>query len=154
MENAAQNRQDHAGSGWTTTAAAAKALGIAQRTVRLYINQGVLKGKLDEGTDKKKWLVSIDSINDLIATRGISGIIPEEDPEIAASVPEAMRDLAIRLESRTAEAAEYKTRLELTEKAQSTLEENLKRAEEEAERYRQALEAEKAKTFWQRLFSR
>ena len=42
--------------------------------------------------------------------------------EVAETVPEATRDLAIRLESRVSEAAEAQTRLELTEKTQSTLE--------------------------------
>ena len=148
-------RQD---SGWTTTAAAAKALGVSPRTVRLYIERGDLDGQLDEGTDKRVWLVSIDSLNTLRAKRGTSGIMPDESPEVAESVPEAMRDLALRLESRASEAAELRARLELTEKTQSTIEEERNRlaeslqTEEQAEMLRKELEAERSKGFWQRLF--
>jgi hypothetical protein len=111
MESMGNNRQD---SGWTTTAAAAKALNVSPRTVRLYIERGELSGKLEEGTDKRVWLVSIDSINTLRARRGSGGTVPESAPEIAETIPDAMRDLALRLESRAAEAAELRTRLELT----------------------------------------
>jgi hypothetical protein len=156
MEDMGNTRQD---SGWTTTAAAAKALGVAPRTVRLYIERGELSGKLEEGTDKRIWLVSIDSINTLRARRGTGGIVPENTPEIAVTIPEAMHDLAVRLESRAAEAAELRTRLELTAQAQSTVEEERKRLEEalareqeRAEQLQAELEAERSKGFWQRLF--
>jgi DNA-binding XRE family transcriptional regulator len=156
MEDAAQNRNH---SGWTTTQAAAKALGVSPRTIRLYIEKGELEGQLESGTDKRIWLVSIDSLNTLRAKRGTGGIVPETDPEIAETVPEAMRDLALRLENRAAEAAELRTRLELTEKTYSTIEdernrliEHLKRTEEETEKLRQELENERSKSFWQRLF--
>ena len=109
-------------SGWTTTAAAAKALGVSPRTIRLYIEKGELEGKLDSSTDKRIWLVSIDSLNTLRAKRGTSGIVPDETPEIEETVPDVMHDLALRLENRAAEAAELRTRLELTEKTQSTIE--------------------------------
>src|SRR5438270_10693500 len=117
MGEVRNNRQD---SGWTTTAAAAKALGVSPRTVRLYIERGELDGQLESGTDKRVWPVSIDSLNTLRAKRGSGGIVPNESPEIAETIPDAMRDLAIRLESRAAEAAELRTRLELTAQAQST----------------------------------
>ena len=156
MEDLGNNRQD---SGWTTTAAAAKALGVSPRTVRLYIERGELFGKLEEGTDKRIWLVSIDSINTLRARRGTGGIVPESAPEIAETIPEAMHDLAVRLESRAAEAAELRTRLELTAKAQTTveaernrLEEALAREQERAEKLQAELEAERSKGFWRRLF--
>jgi hypothetical protein len=113
MEEVRSRRQ---GSGWTTTAAAAKALGVSSRTVRLYIERGELEGQLESGTDKRVWLVSIDSLNTLRAKRGTGGMVPENNPEIAETIPEAMHDLAVRLENRAAEAAELWTRLELTEK--------------------------------------
>ena len=156
MEDVRNSRQD---SGWTTTAAAAKALNVSPRTIRLYIEKGELEGRLEEGTDKRIWLVSIDSLNTLRAKRGTSGIVPDESPEIAETVPEAMRDLAVRLETRASEAAELRTRLELTEQTQSTMEEernrlaeSLRQAEEQAEMLRKELEAERSKGFWQRLF--
>jgi hypothetical protein len=156
VESVGNSRQD---SGYTTTAAAAKALGVSSRTVRLYLERGELSGRLEEGTDKRIWLVSIDSLNTLRARRGTSGISPEATPEIAETVPDAMRDLALRLESRAAEAAELRTRLELTAQTQSTVEEERKQLEEElakererAEQLQAELEAERSKGFWQRLF--
>jgi vacuolar-type H+-ATPase subunit D/Vma8 len=72
-----------------------------------------------------------------------------------------MRDLAIRLETRASEAAELRTRLELTEQSQSTIEEernrlaeSLRQAEEQAEMLRKELDAERSKGFWHRLFAR
>ena len=156
MEEAETNRNH---SGWTTTQAAARALGVTPRTVRMYIDRGELEGMLETGTDKRIWLVSIDSLNTLRSKRGTSGIVPETKPEVAESIPEAMRDLAIRLETRSSEAAELRTRLELTEHTQSTIEEernrlaeSLRQAEEEAETLRKELEAERSKGFWKRLF--
>ena len=149
MEDVRNSRQD---SGWTTTAAAAKALNVSPRTIRLYIEKGELEGRLEEGTDKRIWLVSIDSLNTLRAKRGTSGIVPDESPEIAETVPEAMRELALRLESRAAEAAELRTRLELTEKTQSTIEQERNQLQERVEKLETELEAERSKGFWQRLF--
>jgi transcriptional antiterminator len=149
MEDARNSRQD---SGWTTTAAAAKALNVSPRTIRLYIEKGELEGRLEEGTDKRIWLVSIDSLNTLRAKRGTSGIVPDESPEVAVTVPEAMRELALRLEGRAAEAAELRTRLELTEKTQSTIEQERNQLQERVEKLETELEAERSKGFWQRLF--
>jgi len=69
-----------------------------------------------------------------------------------------MHDLATRLETRASEAAKLRTRLELTEKTQSTIEEERNRlaeslqTEEQAEMLGKELEAERSKGFWQRLF--
>ena len=149
MEEAASYRNH---SGWTTTAAAAKALGVSPRTVRLYIERGDLEGMLETGTDKRIWLVSIDSLNTLRAKRGTGGIQPEESPEIAETIPEAMHDLAVRLENRAAEAAELRTRLELTAKTQSTIEEERNQLRVRVDELQAELEVERSKGFWQRLF--
>jgi DNA-binding transcriptional MerR regulator len=146
------SRNSRKSSGWTTTAAAAKALNVSPRTIRLYIEKGELEGRLEEGTDKRIWLVSIDSLNTIRAKRGTSGIVPDESPEIAETVPEAMRELALRLESRAAEAAELRIRLELTEKTQSTVEQERNQLQERVEKLETELEAERSKGFWQRLF--
>jgi len=115
-EEAENNRNRSADSGWTTTAAAARALGVTSRTIGHYMDRGDIDGKLEEGTDKRIWLVSIDSLNTLRAKRGTGGFVPETAPEIAEAIQEAMRDLAVRLENRASEAAELRTRLELTER--------------------------------------
>src|SRR5215204_4755627 len=148
MEEVRNNRNY---SGWTTTAAAAKALGVSPRTVRLYIERGELEGQLEQGTDKRVWLVSIDSLNTLRAKRGTGGMVPDESPEIAETIPEAMHDLAVRLENRAAEAAELRTRLELTERTQSTIEQERQQQEEKVEELQRDLEAERSKNFWQRI---
>src|SRR3954464_7443912 len=165
MESMGNNWQD---SGWTTTAAAAKALNVSPRTIRLYIERGELDGKLEEGTDKRIWLVSIDSINTLRAKRGTGSIRSEKSPEITETIPEAMRDLALRLESRAAEAAELRTRLELTAQTQSSIEVERRRLEEalaqeqgraqelqaEAEKLQAELKAERSQGFWRKLFGK
>ena len=60
--------------------------------------------------------------------------------------------MSARIEERTAEAVEMRTRLEITEQAQSTIEEEAKRLREENEQLREELEAERSKGFWRRLF--
>ena len=66
----------------------------------------------------------------------------EERAKLAANTDEGLRHLIARLEARTEEATELRIRLELTEKAQSTLEDDLaeeRRRREEAEREREDL---------------
>jgi len=65
----------------------------------------------------------------------------------------------VRLENSASEAAELRTRLELTERTQPSVEEEKNRLEEELARKRgrvgelqAALEAERSKGFWQRPF--
>jgi methionine-rich copper-binding protein CopC len=60
--------------------------------------------------------------------------------------------MSARLEMRTAEAVEMRTRLELTEQAQSTIEAEATRLREENEQLRAKLEAERSKGFWRKLF--
>jgi len=70
-----------------------------------------------------------------------------------------VRDLKSELIHSTSEAADLRVRLELTERAESSLREDLERVrdqrqrhQEEAERLRGELEAERSKGFWRRLF--
>lgn len=60
--------------------------------------------------------------------------------------------MAARLEERAAEAAELRIRLELTARAQSTVEEEARELRDERDRLREELEAERSKGFWRRLF--
>ena len=148
MEDVRNNNQQD--SAWTTTQAAAKALGVSPRTVRLYIERGELDGRLEQGTDKRVWLVSIDSLNKLRAKRRTGGMVPVTEPEIA----EAIRDLTLRLESRAAEAAELGTRLESTARTLSSIEAErnrleaaLAREQERTEQLQIELEAIRSKGF-------
>ena len=165
------------GSGWITTDVAAKALGVSPRTIRRFIDRGDLEGKLEEEGITKVWMVSIDSLHALRDRRKVEGHDRHESADVSAVVDtsadtlaDVLRDLANRLEARIAEATELRTRLEITERAESSLREererllanmererterenDRQRAEEELARLREELEAERDKGFWRRLF--
>ena len=151
-EAVGERGEDLAGSGWTTTKQAAKVLGVSRRSVQGYVRQGILEAR-DEGEGvNKRFLVSIDSLNALSARRKREAASREnfakasaglgERAKLAANTDEGLRHLIARLEARTEEATELRIRLELTEKAQSTLEDDLaeeRRLREEAEREREDL---------------
>jgi predicted transcriptional regulator len=159
-------------SGWTTTDQAARSLGVSPRTVRRFIDRGQLEGrKVTEGI-VETWEVSIDSLYALRDKRISEGQVRRNVPrksvesQGAADTTDYIRDLTDRLLRISAEAAELRTRLELTFKAESTLQEERDRlrqdwererlerqeAQEEANRLREELAAERSKGFWQRLF--
>src|SRR5918999_1820172 len=109
-------------SGWITTEVAARAVRVSPRTIRRYIDQGKLEAKLQGEGVRREWLVSTDSIADVL------------------------REMAARLERRAEEAAELRVRLELTERAQSTLEDERRRALQdlaEARRRQEEIERER-----------
>lgn len=130
-------------SGWVTTDVAAKAVRVSPRTIRRYIDQGKLEAKLQGEGVRREWLVSVDSLHALRASRTNEEDIPDVSPgtESADSLADVVRDMAARLESRAEEAAELRVRLELTERAQSTLEDARRQAEQELERERRGREA-------------
>ena len=141
-------------SGWVTTDVAAKAVRVSPRTIRRYIDQGKLDAKPQGEGVRREWLVSVDSLHALRASRPIEEDVPEEARSIdhADSIADVLREMSARLESRAEEAAELRVRLELTERAQSTLEderrqtaqelEEERRRREEAERQREDLRRE------------
>jgi hypothetical protein len=164
-------------SGWISTDVAAKALGVSPRTIRRFIERGDLEGQLEEEGITKAWMVSIDSLHALRDRRKAEGHDRLEAADVSAVVDKAedtladvLRDLAGRLEARIAEATELRTRLEITERAESSLREererlladiererseresDRQRAEDELQRLRAELEAESSKGFWRRLF--
>ena len=163
-------------SGWTTTEVAARALAVSPRTVRRLIDRGELEGrKIREGI-VEAWEVSIDSLYTLRNKRESEGQVRRGDHRVSveekkpADLPpdtaDYIRELTERLLRLSSEVGELRTRLELTAKAESTLQDELDRVEdelertseerrrhqEEAERLRAELEAERSKGFWQRLF--
>ncbi len=157
------NAESSAPEGWTNTAIAGKALGVSPRTVQSYIKKGLLVGRAEGDGVKRTWYVSIGSLNALRAQRFAEGnaeVFQEGSAgEVAEGVAEAMQNLSERLAEEAARAAEFRTRLELTERAESSLREDLERereerrkAEEEARRLHDELEAERGKGFWRRLF--
>lgn len=168
----AAHPEDHrGGSGWVTTKVAAEALGVHPRTIRAYIEQGELEAKSEGEGVQKTYLVAIDSVYALRDRRGLPRQIRGSSREksmasdvTAADLTDVIRDLTAELVSRSQEAAELRTRFELTARAESTLREQLERereradrleqAQEEANRLRTELEAERSKGFWRRLFGR
>jgi DNA-binding transcriptional MerR regulator len=148
-------------SGWVTTPVAAKALGVAVRTVQLYVRKGLLKAKAEGEGVNKTYYISIDSVNELRIRRIEEGKLGANTPidasddtphSPAAEFAEVFRDLAARLAHESARAASLETRLELTERAQSSLEEENQALRDETERLRSEVQAERSKGFWRRLF--
>ena len=146
---------DYGGSsvhqGWVTTKVAAEALGVTPRTIRTYIHEGELEGKVEQEGINKRLLVSIPSLDELRVRRETEGKFRPQRGSSSVreksegDVSDVIRDLTVRLEERVAEAASLRTRLELTAEAESTLKERVAKLEEE-------LEAERSKGFWRRLF--
>ena len=152
--DAATTREPTSESGWVTTQQAARALGISARTVRWHIEQGNLEAKLESEGVERVWRVSVDSLQAFRDSRQVAAPSPRSSraleirADIAAESPgNAIRELADRLveEARRAEAA--RVRLELSERAHSTLEAELseeRRRREEAEKERDAARRELA----------
>lgn len=136
-------------SGWVGTQQAARSLGVSPRTVRWHIEHGNLVAKPEGEGVRRTWLVSIDSLQAFRDARQSAGNLPRtdraavRDAHIAAEgFGNPIRELADRLAEEAARAAEYRVRLELTEQAQTSLEEELateRRRREEVERERDEL---------------
>ncbi len=159
-----------AGSGWVNTDVAARAVRVSPRTIRRLIEREELVAKQEGEGVEKRWLVSVDSLHLLRASRAegadgprvVRGDGREDGRERIADTPadgiaDVVRDLAARLEERTAQAVEYRTRLEITERAQSTVEEEARALREENERLRSELEGLRERpgerrSWWQRVF--
>jgi hypothetical protein len=146
-------------SGWVTTKVAARTLHVDPRTVRKYIKQGKLEAVSEGEGVEKTYLVSIDSLHELRGTRpdprADRSIVPQESAGAAMSAdPTAdlvalLRDLTKEVSQRSSEAAELRTRLELTERAETSQREALEQRlvteqvlREQAERERDELAAE------------
>jgi hypothetical protein len=157
-----QSRTDNADlageSGWVATEVAARALRVSPRTIRRLIKRGELEAKAEGEGVKRTWSVSVASLHKLRASRTERGALPEPgreatDEEAAdTNVVSWIVEMSARLEERAAEAAELRTRLELTERAHSTLEEETRELREDRDRLRAELDTERSKGFWARLF--
>ena len=142
-------------SGWVTTQVAAEALGVDPRTVRTYINRGILNAKVEGKGVEKAYSVDVDSLYALRDARKSSGKGPRKIREKSANAEdfaELIRDLTTQVVRTSSEAAALRTRLQLTEQAQSSLEEEARALREERDRLRAELEAKRSKGFWARLF--
>jgi hypothetical protein len=142
------NSADMSGmSRWVTTEVAARAVQVSPRTIRRLIDRGELRAKAEGVGVERRWLVDVDSLYALRSSRPETRNRPGSvhGPDVAAgtsgSIADVLRELAARVEERTTEAVEMRIRLELSEQAQSTSEEEARRLREENERLRQELEA-------------
>jgi hypothetical protein len=129
-------------TGWVTTDVAAKAVRVSPRTIRRYIDQGKLQAKPQGEGVRREWLISVDSLHALRASRTTEGDVPDVSPgvEPVDSIADVVREMSARLESRAEEAAELRVRLELTERAQSTLEDERRQVVQELEQERRRRE--------------
>jgi hypothetical protein len=151
-DNAASNREDAAHAGWVTTQVAARSLAISPRTVRWHIEQGHIEAKPQGEGVRRSWLVSIDSLQAFRDARQQRGQSPggfreaQKSADITAQPPgNPIRELADRLVEEASRASEFRVRLEISEKAESTLREQLaeeRLRREEAERERNDLRQE------------
>jgi hypothetical protein len=146
-EPADEGPADVGSSGWTTTKQAAKVLSVSRRSVQGYVRRGILEAREEGEGVNKTFLVSIASLNALRdrrrrEARGAANFAEtsaamEQAANQYANVGEALRHAIERVEVRTAEATELRIRLEITEKAESTLRDELaeeRRRRERAER--------------------
>ena len=122
---------------------AARAVRVSPRTIRRYIEQDKLKAKPQGEGVRREYLVSVDSLHALRATRPPSAEVPEvgRESEHTDSIADVLRDMSASLVARAEEAAELRVRLQLTEQAQSTIEEGRRRIEEELTEERRRREA-------------
>jgi chromosome segregation ATPase len=193
-------------SGWVNTNVAAEALGVSSRSVRNYILNGALVARKEKEGINERYVVSVDSLYALRDRRKQQGKLQRNFREtsrrtehtsestteiVRETAADMLRETLASLETHIAQNAELRARLELTEKAESTLRAELERereqrhadvererserlraqeraeqleqersrleaerrqAEEEATALREALEAERGKGFWRRLF--
>jgi hypothetical protein len=161
-DDAANTREPAAPSGWVTTTVAAKFLNVSPRTVRWHIERRNLEAKAEGEGVRRSWLVSIDSLHTLRDARQRSAQSPggyraeaEGADTLADSTGNAIRELADRLVEEASRASEFRMRLELSERAESTLREELedeRRRREQAERRAEELklrleDAEAAEVF-------
>jgi regulator of replication initiation timing len=126
-------------SGWITTDVAARAVRLSPRTIRRYIDRGELKAKVEGEGVERRWLVDVDSLHALRASWPESEPVREVSGEadMSPAMADVIRELAARVEERTAEAVEMRVRLELTERAQSTIQEQARKIQEEAQQLRE-----------------
>jgi hypothetical protein len=118
------------------------------------IDRGELEARAEGEGVRRKWYVAVDSLHALRMSHLEEGVGPRtvREEDLKDSLADVIRDMSARLEDRTAEAVEMRTRLELTERTRSTTEAEAARLREENERLRSELEDERSKGFWRRLF--
>jgi chromosome segregation ATPase len=151
-------------SGWVNTDVAAEALGVSARSVRNYILDGALVARKEKEGINERYVVSVDSLHALRDRRKQQGKLQtrrrrasrQSEPaaegsaeEVRKTAVDMLRETLTNLEMHMAQNAELRTRLELTERAESTLREELERERQdrvEAQGRAGSLEQERSET--------
>ena len=133
---------DEGTSGWVNTDVAAEALGVSSRSVRNYILNGALVARKEKEGINERYVVSVASLYALRDRRKQEGKLqrnfrrPSRRTERSAegtaedvreTAVDMLRETLASLETHIAQNAELRARLQLTEKAESTLREELER---------------------------
>jgi chromosome segregation ATPase len=129
-------------SGWVNTAVAAEALGVSARSVRNYILDGALLARKEKEGISERYVVSVDSLHTLRDQRKLEGNLQarrrrasrqsEGTAEVVRKTAvDMLRETLTSLEMHMAQNAELWVRLELMERAESTLREELERERQE-----------------------
>jgi hypothetical protein len=129
-------------SGWVNTDVAAEALGVSSRSVRNYILNGDLVARKEKEGINERYVVSVDSLYALRDRRkqegkfqgNLRGASKRSDSSaegtaevVKETAVDMLRETLASLESHIAQNAELRARLQLTERAESTLREELER---------------------------
>lgn len=136
-------------SGWVTTRVAARSLRVDPRTVRKYIKQGKLVARSEGEGVEKTYLVSVDSLHELRGSRPEPRVDREDVPRgsagsaVTEDLVDLVRDLSAEVTRRSSEAAELRTRLELTERAESSQREALEQRLDAERLLREQVESER-----------
>ncbi len=124
------------------TDVAAEALGVSSRSVRNYILNGNLVARKEKEGINERYVVSVDSLYALRDRRKQEGKLqrnfresarrPESSTEgstelVRETAVDMLRETLASLETHIAQNAELRARLQLTERAESTLREELER---------------------------
>ena len=123
-------------SGYVTTSVAAEALDVSVRTVRNYLREGVLQGRKEEEGITERYLVSVDSLQHLRDQRQRERKNRRNYPRVAAQEQDAAqlaREFAAKMQELAVEIGALRTRLELTERTESSLREDLERERRQRE---------------------
>ena len=126
-----------------TPAEAAKILRLSKRRVIQLITEGDLEGAKD---GDGRWRIPQRSVHGRLDDR------PPRSPESHEDAPERARALEAEVADLSYRLGRAEARAELTERAESTLQEQLVRERERADRLEAELRAEREKGFWRRLF--
>ena len=129
-------------SGWVDTDVAAEALGVTARSVRNYILNGALTARKEKEGINQRYVVSVDSLHALRDRRKQEGkpqarrrraskqsesTAERSAEEVRKTAVDMLRETLASLETHMARNAELRAQLELMERAESTLREELER---------------------------